>query len=58
MILGSVASIAVGIFVKDSMTPITVILLSSSTLALLILTVGKKNIKKVGESVADVPNLH
>lgn len=58
MILGSVASIAVGIFVKDSMTPITVILLASSTLALLILTVGKRNIKKVEQSVADVPNSH
>lgn len=58
MILGSVASIAVGIFVKDSMTPITVILLASSTLALLILTVGKRTIKKVEQSAADVPNLH
>ncbi|WP_026704983.1 multidrug effflux MFS transporter [Flavobacterium soli] len=46
MILGSIASIAVGIFVKDSMTPITLILLMSSTLALLILTIGKRNIKK------------
>lgn len=59
MILGSVASIAVGIFVKDSMTPITVILLASSTLALLILTVGKRNIKKyTTQSETDVPNLH
>jgi DHA1 family bicyclomycin/chloramphenicol resistance-like MFS transporter len=46
MILGSVASIAVGIFVKNSMTPITVMLLASSTLALLILTIGKRNIRK------------
>ena len=58
MVLGSVASIAVGIFVKDSMTPITVILLASSSLALLILTVGKRNIKKVEQSVTDAPNLH
>jgi len=59
MILGSVASIAVGIFVKDSMTPITVILLASSSLALLILTIGKRNIKKVTvQSGTDVPNLH
>ncbi|MDR6967359.1 DHA1 family bicyclomycin/chloramphenicol resistance-like MFS transporter [Flavobacterium arsenatis] len=50
MILGSVASVAVGLFVKDSMTPITVILLASSTLALLILTVGKRNIKKMQDS--------
>lgn len=46
MILGSVASIAVGIFVKNSMIPITVMLLASSSLALLILTIGKRNIKK------------
>lgn len=50
MILGSIASIAVGIFVKNSMTPITVILLMSSTLALLILTIGKRNIKKTQEN--------
>lgn len=50
MVLGSIASIAVGIFVKDSMTPITVILLMSSTLALLILTIGKRNIKKTQEN--------
>ncbi|MFY0483017.1 multidrug effflux MFS transporter [Flavobacterium sp. PLA-1-15] len=46
MVLGSLASIAVGIFVKDSMIPITVILLASSSLALLVLTIGKSTIKK------------
>ena len=46
MILGSIASIAVGIFVKNSMVPITVILLVSSIVALVILTVGKKSIKR------------
>lgn len=59
MVLGSVASITVGIFVKDSMTPITVMLLASSTLALLILTLGKRKIKKTAEqSLVDVPNLY
>lgn len=46
MVLGSLASIAVGLFVKDSMTPITVILLASSSLALLVLTLGKRTISK------------
>lgn len=46
MVLGSLASIAVGIFVKDSMVPINIILLVSSSLALLVLTIGKRNINK------------
>lgn len=42
--LGSLASVAVGIFLTDSILPVTVIFTVSSFLALLILNVGKKRI--------------
>lgn len=42
--LGALASLAVGIFVKDSVLPVTIIFIGSSFLALLILYFGKKNI--------------
>ena len=42
--LGSLASVAVGIFVTDSIFPVTMIFIGSSILALLILHFGKKNI--------------
>jgi DHA1 family bicyclomycin/chloramphenicol resistance-like MFS transporter len=46
MVLGSLASIAVGIFMKGSMVPVTVMLVISATLALLIVTLGSRNIRK------------
>ena len=44
--LGSLASVAVGIFVTDSMLPISLIFIGSTFLALLILHFGKRNIRK------------
>jgi DHA1 family bicyclomycin/chloramphenicol resistance-like MFS transporter len=43
--LGAVASVAVGIFVTTSIFPVTLIFIGSTTLALLILHFGKRNIK-------------
>jgi DHA1 family bicyclomycin/chloramphenicol resistance-like MFS transporter len=42
--LGSLASVAVGLFVSDSILPVTLIFIGSSFLALLILHFGKRNI--------------
>lgn len=42
--LGALASVAVGIFVKDSIMPVTMIFIGSSFLALLILHFGKRTI--------------
>lgn len=42
--LGAIASVAVGIFVKSSILPVTLIFIGSSLLALVILHFGKKNI--------------
>lgn len=44
--LGALASFAVGVFVKDSMLPMVVIMTFTTLLALLILILGKRNIKK------------
>lgn len=44
--LGAIASVAVGIFVTNSILPVTLIFIGSSLLALLILHFGKKNIKE------------
>lgn len=44
--LGALASFAVGVFIKDSMLPIVVIMTFTTLLALLILILGKRNIKK------------
>lgn len=44
--LGALASLAVGVFVKDSVLPVTMIFSGSSLLALLILYFGKKNISQ------------
>lgn len=52
--LGALASVAVGIFVKDTITPIMVILIVSSTLALLILTFGKRNIKNQVDTGSEI----
>lgn len=44
--LGALASFAVGVFVKDSMIPMVVIMTTTTLAAFLILQIGKKNIKK------------
>jgi DHA1 family bicyclomycin/chloramphenicol resistance-like MFS transporter len=44
--LGALASFAVGIFVKNSAVPMVVIMTVTTLLALLILILGKRNIKK------------
>lgn len=44
--LGAFASFAVGIFVKNSMLPMVLIMTVSTVLALIILILGKRNIKK------------
>jgi DHA1 family bicyclomycin/chloramphenicol resistance-like MFS transporter len=45
--LGALASVAVGIFVTDSIFPVTLIFIGSSFLALLILHFGKRTIKPI-----------
>lgn len=44
--LGALASFAVGVFVKSSMLPMVLIMTTSTILALIILIIGKRNIKK------------
>jgi DHA1 family bicyclomycin/chloramphenicol resistance-like MFS transporter len=44
--LGALASFAVGVFVKNSMLPMVMIMAVSTILALIILIFGKRNIKK------------
>ena len=44
--LGALASFAVGVFVKNSMFPIVLIMTVSTVLALIIMILGKRNIKK------------
>ncbi len=44
--LGGLASFAVGVFVKNSMTPIVVIMTTTTLLAFIILVLGKRTIKK------------
>ena len=44
--LGALASFAVGVFVKNSMLPMVLIMTVSTVLALIILILGKRNIKK------------
>ncbi len=44
--MGSLASVAVGLFVTNSILPVTLIFIGSTFLALLILHFGKKNIHK------------
>jgi len=51
--LGALASFAVGVFVKDSITPMVVIMASTTITAFLILNIGKRNIKK---TIAISPN--
>ena len=51
--LGAFASFAVGIFVTNSMLPMVMIMTVSTFLALLILILGKRNIKKIVTTSAD-----
>ncbi|HLA56119.1 MAG TPA: multidrug effflux MFS transporter [Flavobacterium sp.] len=48
--LGALASVAVGIFVKDSMVPMVLIMASGTVIALLVLLIGRKNIKTLEET--------
>ena len=50
--LGALASVAVGVFVDGSILPVTVIFVATSLIALLILIVGSKTIKKQSLSCA------
>lgn len=56
--LGSLSSIAVGIFVKDSMVPMVVIMACGSLLALLLLIYGRSKIKTVKEAATTSPSVH
>ncbi|WP_091256826.1 multidrug effflux MFS transporter [Flavobacterium omnivorum] len=51
--LGAFASFAVGIFVTNSMLPMVMIMTVSTVLALLILILGKRNIKKIVTTSAE-----
>lgn len=48
--LGALASMAVGILVKDSMVPMVAIMAGSTLIALLILLIGRRNIKVLAEA--------
>ena len=56
--LGAMASVAVGIFVKDSMVPMVAIMASGTVLALLVLLIGRRNIKVLEESDSEVVTVH
>jgi len=56
--LGAVASMAVGVLVKDSMIPMVAIMASSTVIALLILLFGRKNIKELTETSGDAVVMH
>ena len=51
--LGSLASVAVGFFVTDSILPVTLIFIGSSLLALVILHYGKQNISAENAQLID-----
>ncbi|WP_269225125.1 multidrug effflux MFS transporter [Flavobacterium eburneipallidum] len=51
--IGALASFAVGLFVKDSITPMVVIMTCTTILALVILVIGKRNIKKTIVNLGD-----
>jgi DHA1 family bicyclomycin/chloramphenicol resistance-like MFS transporter len=52
--IGAMASFAVGIFVKDSMVPIVVIMTSTTILAFIVLNIGKQKIKETAVISKDV----
>lgn len=56
--LGAVASMAVGVLVKDSMIPMVAIMASSTVIALLILLLGRRNIKELAETSGDAVVMH
>ena len=56
--LGALASVAVGIFVKDSMVPMVAIMASGTVLALLVLLIGRRNIKVLEESDSEAIIAH
>ncbi|WP_035643790.1 multidrug effflux MFS transporter [Flavobacterium sp. ASV13] len=51
--LGSIASFAVGIFVKDSVTPMVLIMTVTTIIAFIVLNIGKRFIKKKVELSAE-----
>lgn len=56
--LGAVASMLVGMLVKSSMVPMVGIMTGGTLLALIILLVGKRNIKEVKEADGEVAVMH
>jgi DHA1 family bicyclomycin/chloramphenicol resistance-like MFS transporter len=56
--LGALASMIVGLIVKDSMVPMVAIMASSTLLALLILLIGRRNITVVEETNDESVMLH
>lgn len=56
--LGAVASMVVGVLVKDSMVPMVAIMASSTVIALLILLFGRRNIKQLTETSGDAVVMH
>lgn len=56
--LGALASVAVGIFVKETMVPMIVIMACGTVLALTILILGRKNIKVEIAADADAGLIH
>jgi DHA1 family bicyclomycin/chloramphenicol resistance-like MFS transporter len=56
--MGAVASMAVGVLVKDSMVPMVAIMASSTVIALLILLIGRRNIKVLAEASGDTVVAH
>lgn len=55
--LGSLASFAVGIFVKDSVAPMVLIMTITTIIAFIVLNIGKKFIKNKVEISADDDNI-
>lgn len=56
--MGAVASMAVGVLVKDSMVPMVAIMASSTIIALLILLIGRRNIKVLAEASGETVLAH
>ncbi|TRW27307.1 multidrug effflux MFS transporter [Flavobacterium zepuense] len=56
--LGALASMAVGMLVKDSMVPIVAIMAGSTLIALVILLVGRRNITSLADMEGDAIVMH
>jgi DHA1 family bicyclomycin/chloramphenicol resistance-like MFS transporter len=56
--MGAVASMAVGVLVKNSMVPMVAIMASSTVIALAILLIGRRNIKVLAETTGDTVVAH